>query len=157
MFFPQWAAEKWFQMGIFCLLIRFGSPSEFLRCLLVLAVSARIQAATWSFGGLMNCAEYINFWLSVCRCFSKRKPIFYYYSASMLDVPTFCWFPWADVPSASISFLYLSDSFLFSLKLWLKCFQLPLIFQRLLWKVLLFFISFLPSFGGVASYDDFWS
>ena len=88
----------------------------------------------------MNCAEFINFWLSVCRCFTKRKPIFYYFLTSMLDVPTFCWFPWADVPSASISFLYLSDSFLFSLKLWLKCFQVPLIFQRLLWNVLLFSI-----------------
>ena len=65
----------------------------------------------------MNCAECIDFWLCVCRSFSKRKPIFYYYLMSELDVPTFCWFPWADVPSASISFLYLSDSFLFSLKL----------------------------------------
>ena len=58
-----------------------------------------------------------RFWLCVCRSFSKCKPIFYYYLMSELDVPTFCWFPWADVPSASISFLYLSDSFLFSLKL----------------------------------------
>ena len=65
----------------------------------------------------MNCVECIDFWLCVCRSFSKRKPIFYYYLMSELDVPTFCWFPWADVPSASISFLYLSDSFLFSLKL----------------------------------------
>ena len=99
-------------------------------------------------GGLMNCTNCIDFCLSVCRSFSNRKPIFYYYLTSELDVPTFCWFPWADVPSATISFLYLSDPVLFSLKLG-KTFPIILVFSKASLEG--FSFKFFPSFGDVAS------
>ena len=91
-------------------------------------------------GGLKNCIDCKDFCLSVCRSFSNRKPIFYYYLTSELDVPTFCWFPWADIPSATISFLYLRDPVLFSLR-FRKTLPIILVFQKLLWKVF-FLLSF---------------
>ena len=80
-------------------------------------------------GGLKNCIDCIDFCLSVCRSFSNRKPIFYYYLASELDVPTFCWFPWADIPSATISFPYLRDPVLFSLRFSKNSSNLSLVFK----------------------------